>query len=76
MPGSIIIDIEEVSISFIILEFEYSIKEWNKMLGIKYWNNNISDYIKQLEDISLTAWEITSAIGFYGFVIAKRVESY
>ncbi len=62
-----------------VAEFIPSIKEqlieWNRMRGIKYWKSNFENYVSTLQSMELKVWEITSAIGFYGFIVAKEVSS-
>jgi hypothetical protein len=45
------------------------------MHGVRYWQSDIVTYIEKLKAMELRVWEITSAIGFYGFVIAKEVSA-
>ena len=71
--GTIITDIEEISLEQHILSIEAELSEWNRMYGIKYWGSDVTSYIAKLQAMDLKVWEITSAIGFYGFVIAKKV---
>ena len=73
--GTIITDIEEVSLKEFILSKEKELAEWNRMYGVKYWQSDIAIYIEKLSALELRVWEITSAIGFYGFVIAKEVSA-
>ena len=71
--GTIITDIEEVSLESYVLSIEKDLSEWNRMYGVKYWQSNVTAYIDKLKELDLKVWEITSAIGFYGFIIAKEV---
>jgi hypothetical protein len=73
--GTIITDIEEVSLKGFILSREKELAEWNRMHGVRYWQSDIVTYIEKLKAMELRVWEITSAIGFYGFVIAKEVSA-
>ena len=45
------------------------------MYGVSYWESNIEEYIANLNNNGYKAWEITSAIGFYGFLIAKSIKN-
>ncbi len=73
VSGTIITDIEETRIDTLVLEREEELCEWNRMYGVKYWQKDSRSYIEALIADGYRAWEITSAIGFYGFVIAKNV---
>ena len=73
--GTIITDIEEVPLEAHILSMATELAEWRRMYGVKYWESDISSYINKLNSMGLRAWEITSAIGFYGFIIAKEVRA-
>ncbi|WP_196138957.1 hypothetical protein [Aliikangiella sp. G2MR2-5] len=73
--GAIINDIEEVSLNRFIISLEKELSEWSRMYGVKFWQSDIASYIDELKSMGLRVWEITSAIGFYGFVIAKEVNS-
>ncbi|MET0027614.1 MAG: hypothetical protein ABW101_08245 [Candidatus Thiodiazotropha sp.] len=73
--GAIITDIEEVPLKGFILSKEKVLAEWNRMYGVKYWQSDAATYIEKLSSMGLRVWEITSAIGFYGFVIAKEVNA-
>lgn len=73
--SAIITDIEEVSISALLSEASSEVIEWNRMYGVKYWKSDFASYLQYLESNAFKAWEITSAIGFYGFVIAKEISS-
>ena len=73
--GAIITDIEEISISSFLSDLSSEVTEWNRMYGVSYWKSDLAGYVSYLESNSYKAWEITSAIGFYGFVIAKEISS-
>ncbi len=73
--GAIITDIEEVDVSGLVHGIWNEIKEWNRMYGVSYWEADIENYISSLKNTGFKAWEITSAIGFYGFLIAKNIKN-
>ena len=73
--GAIITDIEEVSLASLLGPKESDLTEWNRLYGVKYWESDISSYISKLHSMGFKSWEITSAIGFYGFIVAKEVAS-
>ena len=73
--GAIITDIEEVPLDAHVLSMAKEIAEWRRMYGVKYWESDVSGYINKLNSMGLKVWEITSAIGFYGFIIAKEVSA-
>ncbi|MCV6638220.1 hypothetical protein [Candidatus Albibeggiatoa sp. nov. NOAA] len=72
---AIIIDIEEIPLSEYLHSIAEELTEWRKWHGLKYWESDLTTYITKLESMNLRAWEITSAIGFYGFIIAKEIAS-
>lgn len=73
--GAIITDIEDVSIGALLSQVSSEVIEWKRMYGVRYWKSDFAGYVSYLESNSYKAWEITSAIGFYGFVIAKEISS-
>jgi len=73
--GAIFTDIEQVPLREFVLSMENELAEWNRMHGLKYWQSGVEEYIKKLSSMGLQVWEITSAIGFYGFIIAKEVHA-
>ena len=73
--GAIITDIEEESVGSFIGEIAGEVTEWNRMHGVRYWKDGLESYVEGLAEKGFKAWRIESAIGFYGFVVAKRVEN-
>ena len=73
--GTIITDIEEIPLEAHVLSIATEISEWRRMYGVKYWESDLNGYINKLNSMGLKVWEITSAIGFYGFIIAKEVSA-
>jgi hypothetical protein len=71
--AAIITDIEEVPVDSLLTNNAESIETWRKSFGLRLWNRSEDDYRKILTTDSYRAWEISSAIGFGGFVIAKSV---
>lgn len=71
--AAIISDIEEVPIRDLLPSFSSELEYWNKWYGIKNMDSDIDTYLKTLESLELKAWEITSAIGFYGFIVGREV---
>ncbi|WP_196161550.1 hypothetical protein [Reinekea sp. G2M2-21] len=45
------------------------------MYRVRYWQSDVTDYIERLEFKNQRVWEISSAIGFYGFVVAEEVNA-
>ncbi|MEJ2199538.1 MAG: hypothetical protein P8X63_00765 [Desulfuromonadaceae bacterium] len=72
---TIILDIVEISIAEIINEWGAKISEWNRMHGVSLWADTLENYCNRLQSEGYKAWRIESSIGFYGFVIAKRVSN-
>lgn len=73
--GAIITDIYEEPIYEFLGKWGETIKEWNRLSGVRLWKDDIENYSGTLESEGYRAWCIESAIGFYGFVIAKAVEN-
>lgn len=73
--GAIITDIEEVPLVALLESKEDDLTKWNGLCGIKYWESDFESYISKLSGMGVKAWEITSAIGFYGFIVAREVAS-
>ncbi|WP_323816617.1 hypothetical protein [Cellvibrio sp. NN19] len=71
--GSIITGIEELSIEALLSKHSTQITEWSRMFGVRHWKSDMASYVSYLKNNEFKAWEITSAIGFYGFVIAKEI---
>ena len=73
--GSIIVDIEEVPLSVILDQFWDQILHWACQYGgIPHWNrDDRTPYQAKLIADGYKAWDISSAIGFAGFVIAKSI---
>jgi hypothetical protein len=49
-------------------------EEWDRQHSISHWHDDRAKYQATLESESLKAWEIASAVGFAGVVIAKTIE--
>ena len=74
--GTIIFDIDEVPLSQILDEFWDRILHWaHQHGGVPHWNrDDRPSYQAKLEKDGYQAWDISSSIGFTGFVIAKSIE--
>ncbi len=71
--GAIITDIEEWPIEEFVRTMAGQLVEWNRLYGLRGLKNPISSYSEMLQSEGYQAWEISSAIGFYGFVVSKAV---
>jgi hypothetical protein len=73
--GTIIFGIDEVPVSQILDEFWERILHWAKQHGgVPHWNrDDRASYLAKIEADGYKAWDISSSIGFAGFVIAKSV---
>jgi hypothetical protein len=71
---AIIIGILDSPIGEILDRFWDQIYSWSRQHGGGPWDDDRSKYQARLEAESCKAWEIGSAIGFGGFVIAKSIE--
>src|SRR2546423_13034599 len=72
--SAIILDIAETPLGEILDRFGGRMSEWDRQHGITGWVDDRTKYQAALRSESLRAWEIASAIGFGGFVIAKTIE--
>ncbi len=71
--NSIITNIDELPIPELLEKIGSDVIEWNRMYGVRLWKDNLQHYSFMLQTEGYKAWHIESAIGFYGFVIAKVV---
>jgi hypothetical protein len=72
--GAIILDIAEIPLSEFVTRFTDRLGEWDRQHGVSRWDSDRTRYQTELESASLRAWEISSAVGFAGVVIAKTME--
>jgi len=74
--GTIIFGIDEVPIAQILDEFWDRILHWaHQHGGVSHWDrDDRATYQAKLEAEGYKAWDISSSIGFAGFVIAKTIE--
>lgn len=73
ISGAIITGIEEIDILNLVKDRWQELENWNRMYGVSHWNAEPETYSNMLISSGYRAWEITSAIGFYGFVVAKNI---
>jgi len=71
--GAIVTDIEETSLDDLMKEVGSSVVSWHHQHGLTGWRDNLENYRSTLESAGQKAWRIESAIGFYGFVVARSV---
>lgn len=71
--SAIITDIKEASLDDLLYEVGGSLSSWNEQHGLAGWRDNLENYRKSLESAGHRAWRVVSAIGFYGFVVARSV---
>ncbi|HEX7652482.1 MAG TPA: hypothetical protein VF607_03180 [Verrucomicrobiae bacterium] len=70
---AVITDIEELPLAKFIDEFGEQLAELHHLYGIAIWHENRAKFMENLQQKGCRAWEITSAIGFYGIVVAQSV---
>jgi hypothetical protein len=71
---AIITNINEEPIENLLHENWSDLAEWSRLNGgYHLWDDDPDIYRAKLEKAGYHAWNITSAIGFHGFVIAKAV---
>jgi hypothetical protein len=73
--GTIIFGIDEVPVSRILDEFWERILHWAKQHGgVPHWDrDDRASYQAKIGANGYKAWDISSSIGFAGFVIAKSI---
>lgn len=72
--GAIITDIREVALADLLRDVGETLTEcWREHGGYLHWNDDREAYRAALESRGYQAWNLTSAIGFAGFVIARSV---
>jgi hypothetical protein len=72
---AIILDIEELPVDDLLEEVGDSMAEWSRLQGVLGWSGDLQHYKQYLDSNAYKAWRIESAIGFYGFVVAKAVSN-
>lgn len=73
--GAIILDIEQVSVAELVMANSAVISEWSRKYSVRFWQGDLEESSATLVNGGYQAWIIESAIGFYGFVIAKSVSN-
>ena len=64
--GAIVTDILEVSVASLVAEEASFFTENATLFGVRFWQGDIEHYVATLQEKGLRAWEIISAMGFYG----------
>ena len=72
--GAIVTDIDEIPLEEMILRHKEEINLWRRTLAVRYWDSDMEGYQSKLKAMGMRAWELGSAIGFAGFIIAKSVQ--
>ena len=72
--GAIITDIDEIPLATLIDQISGELVEWSRLYGLNGWRSSAADYKEHLDASGLKAWRIESAIGFSGFVVARKAE--
>jgi hypothetical protein len=73
--GAIILDVAEKPLSTVLEQHWDRILHWAHWHGVTHFDDDDrSSYQAKLERDSCRAWDIASAVGFHGFVIAKSIE--
>lgn len=71
--GAILTDIEERDIGAILDEHEDDLSACARQQGVAGWRTSFAAYKDHLRGAGLKGWTVDSAIGFSGFVIARRM---
>ena len=72
--GAIILDIAQIPLAQFVHQFATRLAEWDRQHGVSRWDSDHTRYQAALESECLQAWEISSAVGFEGVVLAKGIE--
>jgi hypothetical protein len=72
--GAIMIEIDELPLEDLLKKNGNQLAEWDRMVGgYVHWKDDRAEYRAVLEAEGYKGWQLESAIGFEGFVIAKSV---
>ena len=71
--GAIITDIDEEPLDAFVKKEEAFLSATYVAQSVRFWQKSASDYLVHLQNENYRAWRIGSAIGFAGFVVAKKV---
>jgi hypothetical protein len=72
--GAILTDIVEEPLDVWMKRESGFIAEADKQDGVRHWTGNAEQYANQLKREGYKVWRIEAAIGFSGFVVAKKLE--
>ena len=72
--GAIIVDILQTKLSAISKELDNELTQWARQYGLIYYEGNLEICKAKLEELGYKAWEICSAVGFGGLIVAKDVK--
>lgn len=73
--GAIITDVEEIPLAEMIGRNWDNIAQWSRQVGgYIHWHKDQDVYLSNLDDGGYRAWQLDSAVGFEGFIIAKTME--
>lgn len=76
LGGAIIIDISETSLRAAVDQHDLKISALNAQYGgLPYLEDDDSSLIRKIEEDGYRTWLISSAIGFFGFVVCRKVTS-
>ena len=72
--SAVITDVEEVPLADLLEAVGTRMAEWWRRHGaLLHWSDDRGVYLANLESNGYRSWEISSSIGFEGFVIARRL---
>lgn len=71
--GAIITNILEVPVASLVADEESFFTENSTLYGVRFWQSDLAHYVTTLQERGFRAWEIISAMGFHGFVIAETI---
>lgn len=71
--SAIILDIAEIPLARFVARFEKELPAWDHRQGVWIWRDDSANTLSELQRLGLRAWEIDSAVGFTGWVVAKEV---
>ena len=71
--GAIITGIDQVQVDTLTSRHDSFFESAALQLGIEHWDSGLTAYTARLTGLDFRGWEISSAVGFSGFVVAKSV---
>ena len=72
--GAIITDISEEPVDSFVQKEEAYLLATATSQGLPFWQKDAASYLQYLQKEDYRVWRLDSAVGFSGFIVAKKVE--